>query len=58
MTEREFFVTTIDDELPRFERVFDALPADKLNWRPMRKARARLSLRIAWYSRQECIHPF
>lgn len=33
MTDREFFVKTLADEIPRFERVFKALPEDKLDYR-------------------------
>lgn len=31
MTDKEFFVETIRDEAPRFERVFKSLPQDKLH---------------------------
>ena len=31
MTDKEFFIETIKDEIPRFERVFRALPQDKLH---------------------------
>lgn len=33
MTDREFFVQTLGDEIPRFERVFKALPEDKLGYK-------------------------
>ena len=33
MTDREFFVKTLEDEIPRFERVFKALPEDKLSYK-------------------------
>ena len=39
MTDREFFIQTIDDESPRFERVLKAMPPDKLNYTPHEKSR-------------------
>ncbi len=39
MTDRELFIKTVGDEIPRFERVFKALPTDKLDWRPHPKSR-------------------
>ncbi len=39
MTDREFFLYTVEDELPRFERVFKALPADKLDYTPHPKSK-------------------
>lgn len=33
MTDREFFVETLAGEIPRFERVFKALPEDKLDYK-------------------------
>jgi uncharacterized damage-inducible protein DinB len=34
MTSRETFLHTLSDETPIFIRVIEALPSDKLNWRP------------------------
>lgn len=39
MTSREFFIYIITDELPRFERVFKALPVKKINYRPHKRSR-------------------
>ncbi len=39
MTDREFFLQTIEDECPRFEKVFKALPADRLDYTPHPKSR-------------------
>jgi uncharacterized damage-inducible protein DinB len=44
MTDKEFFVSTIADELPRFEKVFKALPQDKLDYKPDPKARTAMEL--------------
>lgn len=44
MTDREFFIQTLADELPRFERVFRALPESKLAWRPHKKSRSALEI--------------
>lgn len=37
MTSKEFFAYTIEDELPRFERVFKAIPEDTLDYKPHEK---------------------
>lgn len=47
MTSREFFIPTIKDEVPRFEKVFKALPKDKLDWRPHEKSRSALELVVS-----------
>lgn len=44
MTTKQFFVDTLKDELPRFERVLKALPAGKLNYRPDSRSRTALEL--------------
>ncbi len=44
MTSREFFVETIKDERPRFERVFKALPEGRLDYRPHEKSRSAREL--------------
>lgn len=44
MTEKEFFVNTVTDETPRFVKVLQALPADKLDWKPDPKARTAMEL--------------
>ncbi len=40
MTDREFFVETLADEIPRFERVFRALPDSQLHYTPHEKSRS------------------
>lgn len=44
MTDREFFLETLKDELPRFERVILAAPQDKLDWRPHEKNKSAFEL--------------
>ena len=44
MTTREFFIETLKEEAPRFERVFKALPHDKLDWRPHPKSKGAKEL--------------
>lgn len=44
MTSREFFVETLKDELPRFERVLKALPESRLDYRPHEKSRTAREL--------------
>jgi uncharacterized damage-inducible protein DinB len=44
MTDREFFLYTMGDELPRFERVFEALPAEKLDYKPHPKSRSAMEI--------------
>ena len=39
MTDREFFLQTMEDELPRFDRVLKALPPDKTDYTPHPKSR-------------------
>lgn len=40
MTDRDFFFQTWDREQPKFEKVMEALPADRLNYRPHPKSRS------------------
>ncbi len=40
MSDKEFFVKTIADEAPRFDRVIKALPADNLEWRPHERSKS------------------
>lgn len=47
MTSREFFIYTINDELPRFERVLKALPVKKINYRPHEKSRSAQEIAAA-----------
>lgn len=42
MTDREFFIETLGDELPRFDKVFKALPQDKLDYKPHEKSRSAM----------------
>jgi uncharacterized damage-inducible protein DinB len=44
MTDREFFIKTVADEAPRFERVLKALPVDKLDYKPHEKSRSALEV--------------
>ena len=44
MTDKEFFVSTVADEIPRFERVLKALPQGKLDYRPDPKGRTAMEL--------------
>lgn len=47
MTDKEFFVYTLKDELPRFERMFKAVeevPEDKLSYKPETKSRTAFEL--------------
>ena|SRR5581483_3473900 len=37
-TEKEYFLGLLDSETPAFVRVLEALPADKLDWKPDPKA--------------------
>ncbi len=42
MTEREFFVYTIADEAPRFERVLAAIPAEHQDYKPDPKSKTAM----------------
>jgi len=44
MTDQEFFVKTIADELPRFDRLLRAIPLDKLEYKPDTKSKTALEL--------------
>lgn len=44
MTDKEFFIATLNDELPRFERVLRAVPLDKLEWRPHERSKSAWEL--------------
>lgn len=44
MTEREFYIHTVADELPRFERLVLALPVDNAEYRPDPKSKTGLEL--------------
>jgi hypothetical protein len=46
MTDREFFVSTVAAEAPKFEKVLRALPVDKLDWKPDPKARTAMELAV------------
>ncbi len=47
MTDREFFMKTVAEELPRFDRVVKALPADKLYYKPHPQSRSAMELAAA-----------
>ncbi len=44
MTEREFFVFTVVDEAPRFERALSAIPASNQDYKPDPKAKTAMEL--------------
>lgn len=44
MTSREFFVETLKDELPRFERILKAVPEAGIDYRPHEKSRSAREL--------------
>ena len=44
MTDREFFTKTIADELPRFDRLFKALPQEHAGYKPDPKSKSALEL--------------
>lgn len=44
MSLMKFFVENVEAEIPKFEAVFQALPADKLDWRPHEKSRSAIEL--------------
>ena len=47
MTDKEFFIYTVADELPRCERVFKAVPKGKAKWKPHAKSRTAGELAVA-----------
>lgn len=52
MSLRQFFVENIEAEFPRFERVWKAIPAEKLDWRPHDRNRSagELLIFMAYYA--------
>lgn len=44
MTDREFFIYTITDELPRFERLFKAVPSEHADYKPDPKSKTAVEL--------------
>ncbi len=40
MTNREFFIETLESEVPKFAKVLGALPVGKLDWKPAEKGRS------------------
>ena len=44
MTNREFFLQCRSNDVPTFVRIFNAVPADQLDWRPEPKARSAREL--------------
>ena len=44
MTDKEYFVSTVASEAPKFESVIKALPQDKLDYKPDPKARTAMEL--------------
>lgn len=41
---KEYFIEVLDGELERFVRVFEALPSDKLDWKPDPRSRSAIEL--------------
>lgn len=56
MTDREFFIYTVEDEAPRFARVFQALPPNKLNYQPDPDSRGALEL-VTYMTKQCSTYP-
>jgi uncharacterized damage-inducible protein DinB len=44
MTEREFFIFTVADEAPRFERALAAIPTENADYRPDPKSKTAMEL--------------
>lgn len=44
MSNKEFFLHTFEDELPRFERVLKAVPSENLDYKPDPKSKSGLEL--------------
>ncbi|MEY4731458.1 MAG: hypothetical protein RL681_404 [Candidatus Parcubacteria bacterium] len=44
MTDKELFIQTITDEIPRFERVINAIPAERRDYRPDPKSKTAMEL--------------
>jgi hypothetical protein len=44
MTEREFYIYTVADELPRFQRLIAAIPETNTDWKPDPKSRTAKEL--------------
>jgi uncharacterized damage-inducible protein DinB len=57
MTDREFFIQTITDEIPRFERVIKAIPATNRDWRPDPKSKTAIELAQTIASESETFSP-
>jgi uncharacterized damage-inducible protein DinB len=60
MTDREFFLETLRDEMPRFKRVFDAvqeLPKEKLDYRPDPKSRNAFELLVHTFGAESSTFP-
>ena len=47
MTDKELFVQMVGEEMPRFERVFKALPADKLDYKNPADPKGKTALELA-----------
>lgn len=54
MTSREFFVETLKDELPRFERALKAVPEEGMDYRPHERSRTTREL-IAVFVDEACM---
>ena len=53
MTNRDFFVQTWDREQAKFDRVMDALPADRLDYRPHPNSRSAAEMATLLAREQE-----
>jgi uncharacterized damage-inducible protein DinB len=51
---REFFLETMKDELPRFERILRAVPDEKLDYRPHEKTRSAGEL-VSVFTDEACM---
>lgn len=46
MTDREYFKAMVEDELPRFTKVFEALPKDKLSYKHPEDPKGKTALEL------------
>ncbi len=57
MTDKEFFLETMKDEWPRFERTLRAVPQDKLDWRPHERTRSAWELLTTTFGMETATFP-
>lgn len=58
MTDKELFIHTVEDELPRFERVFKAIPKDHRDYRPDPKSKTAIELASGMASEADMLIDF